>query len=115
VGYEPDSVHGTVHTAAFNHIKGTQVGKALKVENPYTAFHVYAVEWFETHINFFIDDKLYFTFKNNKKGVEEWPFDQNFHLLLNVAVGGNWGGKNGIDDTIFPTVMKVDYVRVFQK
>ncbi|MEJ5993876.1 family 16 glycosylhydrolase [Pedobacter sp. Du54] len=115
VGYEPDSVHGTVHTSAFNHTKATQVGKALKVENPYTAYHVYAIEWFETHIDFFIDGQLYFTFRNSKKGFEEWPFDQNFHLLLNVAVGGNWGGKNGIDDTIFPATMKVDYVRVFQR
>jgi len=115
VGYEPDSVYGTVHTLSFNHTKGTQVGKVLKVENPYTAYHVYAMEWFETHINLFIDGKLFFTFKNTKKGVEEWPFDQNFHVLLNVAVGGNWGGKNGIDESIFPGTMKIDYVRVFQR
>ena len=115
VGYNPDSVHGTVHTLAFNHTKGTQVGEALVVEDPYTAYHIYAIEWYETHIDFFIDEKRYFTFRNSKKGVEDWPFDQNFHLLLNVAVGGNWGGKNGVDDSIFPAAMKVDYVRVFQK
>ena len=115
VGYNPDSIHGTVHTLTFNHTKGTQVGEALIVENPYTTFHIYAVEWHETHIDFFIDEKRYFTFKNSNKGVEDWPFDQNFHLLLNVAVGGNWGGKYGIDESIFPTAMKVDYVRVFQK
>ncbi len=115
VGYEPDSVYGTVHTVAFNHTKGTQVGKGLSVESLYTAYHIYAVEWFESHIDFFIDGQLYFTFKNSKKGVDEWPFDQNFHLLLNVTVGGNWGGKKGIDDSIFPGTMKVDYVRVFQR
>ncbi len=114
VGYAPDSVHGTVHTQSFNHNKGTQVGKALKVVDLYADYHIYAIEWQESHIDFFIDDKLYFRFKNSKKGVDEWPFDQNFHLLLNVAVGGNWGGKNGIDDSIFPGTMKVDYVRVFQ-
>ncbi|MGF1922695.1 MAG: family 16 glycosylhydrolase [Bacteroidia bacterium] len=115
VGYEPDSVYGTVHTLKFNHTKGTQVGKALKVEDPYSAYHVYAMEWFEDRIDLFIDDQLFFTFKNTKKGVDEWPFDQNFHLLLNVAVGGNWGGKNGVDDLIFPATMKVDYVRAFQR
>ena len=115
VGYNPDSVHGTVHTFAFNHTKGTQVGEALTVEDPYTAYHVYAIEWYETHIDFFIDEKRYFTFQNSKKGFEDWSFDQNFHLLLNVAVGGNWGGKNGVDDSIFPAAMKVDYVRMFQK
>ncbi len=115
VGYDPDLVHGTVHTLSFNHTKGTQVGKALKLENPYTAYHVYAMEWFEDRIDLFIDGNLYFTFKNSSKGADEWPFDQQFHLLLNVAVGGNWGGKEGIDDSIFPATMKVDYVRVFQK
>ncbi|WP_231458606.1 family 16 glycosylhydrolase [Pedobacter sp. Leaf132] len=115
VGYEPDSVHGTVHTEHFNHIKNTQVGKALKVANPYTEYHVYAVEWFKDRIDFYIDDQKYLTFKNTGKGANDWPFDQNFHLILNLAVGGGWGGKKGVDDTIFPATMKVDYVRVYQK
>jgi beta-glucanase (GH16 family) len=42
-------------------------------------------------------------------------FDQPFHLLLNVAVGGNWGGAKGIDESVFPATMKIDYVRIFQK
>lgn len=115
VGYEPDSVYGTVHTQSFNHSINTQVGKGLKVANPYTAYHVYAMEWYKDRIDFFIDDQLYFSFKNSGKGSAEWPFDQDHHLLLNVAVGGNWGGKMGIDESIFPTALKVDYVRVFQK
>lgn len=115
VGYEPDSLYGTVHTLNFNHTKGTQVGKGLKMENLYADYHVYAMEWFEDRIDLFVDDQPYFSFKNSKKGLEEWPFDQPFHILLNVAVGGNWGGKKGIDDTVFPGSMIVDYVRVFQK
>lgn len=115
VGYEPDSVYGTVHTMAFNHTKGTQLGSALRVENPYTAYHIYAVEWFESHIDFYIDGSKFFTFKNSKKGPDEWPFDQTFHVLLNLAVGGNWGGKKGIDESVFPATMKIDYVRVFQR
>jgi glycerophosphoryl diester phosphodiesterase len=115
VGYEPDSIHGTVHTSAFNHTIGTQKGKAIKVDELYTKFHIYAMEWFEGHIDLYVDGNLYFTFKNSKKNSEEWPFDQNFHLLMNLAVGGNWGGKMGIDDSVFPATMKVDYVRVFQK
>jgi len=54
-------------------------------------------------------------FKINKgNGYKSWPFDKRFHLLLNVAVGGNWGGQKGIDETIFPRSMVVDYVRVYQ-
>jgi len=44
-----------------------------------------------------------------------WHFDKRFHLLLNVAVGGNWGGKMGVDDSVFPQQMLVDYVRVYKK
>ncbi|MES2417647.1 MAG: family 16 glycosylhydrolase [Bacteroidota bacterium] len=115
VGYEPDSVYGTVHTNAFNHKIGTQVGRALSVANLYTTYHVYAIEWFESHIDFFIDGKCYFTFKNSGKNSGEWPFDQDFHLLTNIAVGGNWGGKKGIDESVFPATMKIDYVRVFRR
>lgn len=115
VGFDADTIHGTVHTKSFNHTIGTQVGKQIKLVDPYTTYHVYAMEWFEDHIDIFVDDQKYFTFKNSGKGIDEWPFDQNYHLLLNVAVGGNWGGQKGIDETIFPKTMKVDYVRVFQK
>lgn len=115
VGYEADTVHATVHTEAYNHTIGTQVGKTLKVADLYTKFHVYAVEWSAKQMDFYVDDQLYFTFKNDGKGIASWPFDQNFHLLLNVAVGGNWGGKMGVDDAIFPAAMKVDYVRIYQK
>ncbi|MCX2573757.1 glycerophosphodiester phosphodiesterase family protein [Pedobacter sandarakinus] len=114
VGYEPDSVYGTVHTEKFNHVIHTQVGKAVKI-NPYDAYHVYAVEWFEDRMDFFVDDQKYLSFKNTGKGPADWPFDQQFHIILNVAVGGGWGGKKGVDDAIFPATMKVDYVRVYQK
>lgn len=115
VGYSPDTVHGTVHTQSFNHSIGTQVGKAIKVDELGAQYHVYALEWYEDRIDLFVDDVKYFTFKNSGKGVDEWPFDQKYHILLNLAVGGNWGGKFGIDERIFPATYKVDYVRVFQK
>ena len=114
VGYQPDSVHGTVHTKAFNHTMGTQKGKGLKFDDLSKAFHVYAIEWSKDKIDFFVDDQHYLTFSNTGKGVDEWPFDQPFHLILNVAVGGGWGGKMGIDPSVYPQQMQVDYVRVYQ-
>ncbi|MGQ1889825.1 glycoside hydrolase family 16 protein [Thermophagus sp. OGC60D27] len=114
VGYEPDSIYTTVHTKAFNHTLGTQVGKATYVSDSENGFHLYAIEWDAKKIDFFIDDEKVFTFHNSGNGPEEWPFDKRFHLLLNVAVGGNWGGLHGVDDDIFPVEMKVDYVRVYQ-
>ncbi len=114
VGYEPDSIYTTVHTAAFNHTKGTQVGSATWTPNCEEEFQIYSIEWYPEKIDFFINKQKVFTFSNSGKGSEEWPFDKRFHLLLNVAVGGNWGGVHGVDDSIFPQTMKVDYVRVYQ-
>ena len=78
-------------------------------------FYLYAIEWFEDRIDFYIDQNKVFTFTNSGKGSEEWPFDKRFHLILNVAVGGNWGGAQGIDESIFPAAMLIDYVRVYKR
>jgi beta-glucanase (GH16 family) len=113
VGYDEGNVHGTVHTEAFNHKKGTEKGKVYKVENP-DQFHIYAINWTPDKIEFFVDGNLYNTFLNNGKGSAYWPYDQEYHLLLNVAVGGDWGGREGVDDTIWPVRMEIDYVRVYE-
>lgn len=115
VGFTPDSVYGSVHTKKFNHVLGTQTTKGYRVVNPYSAFHNYTIIWDRAKIDFYVDNTHYLTFKNTGNGSEEWPFDERFHLLLNVAVGGGWGGLKGIDDSVFPQSMVVDYIRVYQK
>ena len=115
VGYQPDTVYGTVHTKAFNHSIGTHKTGSFFIPTPYTEFHDYGIEWDQDKIDFLYDGKKYFSFKNTKKNFQEWPYDKRFHLILNMAIGGNWGGKYGIDSDIFPAKMEVDYVRVFQK
>jgi beta-glucanase (GH16 family) len=114
VGYWPDSVLSTVHTKAYNGMIGTQKTKGLHVEDLSTAFHVYTAEWTADGIWFYMDGKEINYFKNDKTDFKSWPFDKTFHLMMNVAVGGNWGGKFGVDDNIFPQKMEVDYVRVYQ-
>ncbi|MDH5621704.1 MAG: family 16 glycosylhydrolase, partial [Gammaproteobacteria bacterium] len=77
--------------------------------------HVYAMEWTPERIDIFVDDALYFTYINENSDWRVWPYDQPFHLVLNVAVGGWWGRSGGgIDDEIFPQTMKVDYARIYQ-
>lgn len=114
VGYMPDSVFGTVHTERFNHVAGTQVGRSVASTSLSTDFHEYSVEWDAEKIDFFFDGQRYLTFRNRHEGFAAWPFDQKFHLILNIAVGGNWGGQKGIDPAIWPQQMTVDYVRVYQ-
>jgi beta-glucanase (GH16 family) len=119
VGFDPDVVHGTVHTKAYNHMLGTQRGGNIRVSTARTEFHVYAIEWTPEEIRWFVDDSLYYRFPNERLSNRnadwrQWPFDQPFHLILNIAVGGTWGGMQGIDSTAFPARMLVDYVRVYQ-
>ena len=115
VGYRPDIVLGTVHTEAFNHMKNTHKGNETAIIDPYNSFHTYAIEWDAHKIVFFLDEVKYFQFDNVHKTEAEWPFDKPFFFILNTAIGGDLGGKKGIDDTIFPAVFEIDYVRVFQK
>jgi beta-glucanase (GH16 family) len=114
VGYDPGTVHGTVHTDAFNHTKGTQKGKTKPIPDFSDEFHVYAIDWQEDKIDFYIDNGHYHTFTNTGQGSEEWPFDHPFHIILNIAVGGDWGGAKGVDPNIWPQRMEVDYVRVYK-
>ena len=114
VGFNPDSIHGTVHTEAYNHMHGTQKGGALLGNDYESEFHVYGIEWTAESIDFLVDGKKYFQFKNESDSSSEWPFDQEFYLILNTAVGGFWGGREGIDDSIFPQQLIIDYVRVYQ-
>ena len=115
VGFDPDTIHANIHTMAYNHVKRTNKGAEIKVEAPYKSFHIYAVEWFEDHIDFYVDDQKYFSFKNEGNGYETWPFDKPHYLILNIAVGGAWGGRYGIDQSIFPQKMLVDYVRYYER
>lgn len=115
VGFNPDSIHANVHTAAFNHVDGTGKGASTFVADPQAAFHTYAIEWSEDRIDFFVDDEKYFTFENTGGGPAEWPFDRPQYLILNAAVGGSWGGTEGIDDRIFPQQYRIDYVRVYKR
>ena len=114
VGYMPDSVFGSVHTKRFNHVQGTQVTGGVQSTTLSTDFHEYSIEWSAEKIDFFFDGGKYLTFQNTREGPDAWPFDRNFHLILNMAVGGNWGGKKGVDPSIWPQQMLVDYVRVYQ-
>ncbi len=112
VGLAKDTVLGTIHCGAFNGMLHTQKGKSIVVPNVEENFHDYILEWNEEKIEIFVDDQKFFEFPKSEKW-EEWPFFRDFHLVLNIAIGGTLGGK--VDDSIFPRQMEVDYIRVYQK
>ena len=80
----------------YNHIDGTQqTGSVSNID--IEEFHVYRIDWDENSIKWYIDDILFYEFNNNQSGSDSWPFDQPFYLILNLAIGGTWGGYCGID------------------
>lgn len=111
VGHEPTRVYGTVHTLAYNHKIGTSSGSSKVVSDPSANWHVYSLEWGPDSLFIGVDGERYHRF-GNERTWETWPFDQSFHLLLNFAVGGEWGGAQGVDSTIYPQEFRVDWVRV---
>ncbi|NNE98170.1 MAG: glycoside hydrolase family 16 protein [Pyrinomonadaceae bacterium] len=115
VGFDPNVVLGTVHTEAFNYENGTERSGKIKIKDPHREYHDYAIEWTPGKIEFAVDGAVYYRFRNAKRSYAEWPFDQKFHLKINTAVGGTWGGRKGIDVGSFPLRMYIDYVRVYQK
>jgi len=115
VGFHQGYIHGSIHCKKYYHVIGTQKTDTVYVPDCSLAFHVYSLEWDKETVKVAVDDKVFFTFANEHKGYEYWPFDNKMHLILNIAVGGNWGGQKGVDDTTLPWKMEVDYVRVYQK
>lgn len=114
VGYDQDNVHFTTHTESYYFKINTQKSATRKIPGVSTAFHLYRVDWTPYAIRGYFDDVKVFEFVNEGKTYKEWPFDKRFHLLLNIAVGGDWGGAQGIDDSIFPQKLTVDYVRYYK-
>lgn len=115
VGHNPGVVHGTVHTTSYNHTRGTERGGSKRVADACGAFHRYQVFWTPEGIEFRVDDVGYYVFRNDGRGDRAtWPFDQPFYAILNLAVGGDWGGAQGVDRRAFPQALEVDYIRVFQ-
>ncbi len=112
IGKEPQIVHGTIHGPGYSGANG--------IGAPYTSdtdfaddFHVYAVDWDPDVIRWYVDGNLYNTLSRNDIHGNDWVFDHDFFILLNVAVGGGWPGYPD-ETTVFPQTMLVDYVRVYQ-
>ncbi len=114
VGFDPGVIHANIHTKAYNHVQKTGKGSSTRIPDASETFHVYAIEWSSTHLHFYVDDIRYFTYANDSTGPAAWPFDRDHYLILNLAIGGAWGGQKGVDADAFPQRLEVDYVRVYQ-
>ena len=111
VGHDPNRVHANAHYGIDG--KHRSNGGKLETNAPYDDFHVYAIDWYPDRIDFFFDKTLYYSFPvdNAGEGADN-PFRKPHYLLINLALGGNWGGE--IDDSIFPQKYLIDYVRIYE-
>ena len=118
VSCTPHKVHFTVHSKAHNHTTGTHKNSGpIDLPTIESEFHTYGFIWSQQKIEFYLDEptNIQFTVLRPEKATQEnWPFDQPFHFLLNIAVGGSWGGLQGVENKAFPSTMEIDYVRVYQ-
>ena len=114
VGYDQNNIHFTVHNSAYNFMRGNQKTATKIIPSASDDFHIYRVDWTPYSIKGFIDGEPYFEYVNANNGYTSWPYDKKFFLILNIAVGGDWGGVQGVDNTIFPATMMIDYVKYYK-
>ena len=117
VGFEKNRVYAAVHTS---HTLESQekVSGFKDIDDVEDNFHIYGINWTDHKVDFYIDspENIYLSFvPEEKTSIGHWPFDKKLYLILNVAVGGDWAGMQGVDDNIFPQETEFDYVRIFTK
>lgn len=120
VGYEVDDetgdgiAHVTVHTPAYYFKINNQISNTKDIVDIADEYHTYSVVWTPTEVQGFVDGEHYYTYDKNADE-REWPFSEPQNIILNLAMGGGWGGAQGMDTTISSQKFLIDYVRVYQK
>jgi beta-glucanase (GH16 family) len=116
VGYMPNIAHAVLHYQAKNAMRSNQPEATRTIPTMATEFHVYTAVWTPEGISLYTDGEQTLSVPNdNKCRDESWPYYKPFNVKINLAIGGSWGGKEGIDGAIFPADYEIDYVRVYQR
>jgi hypothetical protein len=116
VGYFPDAIHANLHNWDENaENKRHSFGNYITKEKPYEDFHIYWMEWTPDLVEIYYDAKRIVSYCPDPEKPERFPYNKPYYFLMNLAIGGSWGGVKGIDDSIFPCRFEVDFVRIYQK
>jgi beta-glucanase (GH16 family) len=111
VGADPKKIHFSLHTDKYNWMRKEQRTKVVELADP-TGFHTYGLNWTPRFIDFYLDGKSVYRVEKTENTIEAWPFDDQFYIILNLAIGGMMGGP--IDDHVFPCRYRIKSVRVYQ-
>ena len=116
VGYDSCKILGTIHTKAYNHTINTQKSDSVVISTAHQDFHTYSLNWTDSILEWYVDSNLYNSIiRKSTDREEQWPFDKPFHLIINQAVGGDWGGRMGVDTSSFPENLIIDRVKLYNK
>ena len=115
VGGHANYVSSSLHANAHVHSNNTQVTHEMYLDGAEDDFHTYAILWTAQNITTYVDGKIQLSYDNRGLGRNDWPYEDPFYVIFNLAWGGTWGGTYGIDESALPCTMEVDYIRVFQK
>jgi len=121
IGTEPHVVYGIAHSLAYPPDTSTGYYSTLDVPDNNTIFHDYGVNWTPTNLAFTVDGKPYFSIdKQPGADYHSWPYDQRYHLILNLALGGSWGGTDtaqfpgdGVDTNALPAAVQVQSINYY--
>lgn len=107
----------SLHSNNYNFYRENKFNKSINLGNAILDFNIYSIEWTESFISFSVNDIIYYTAyksdcRNSSK--KEWPFDAPFNIIINLAVGGHYAGKFGIDVDKWPQEFIIDYIYVYQ-
>lgn len=113
VGYDPKNFHFSLHCQDFNWQRPQQRTKVVGVDDP-NKFHKFGLDWRPESIVFYLDGKEAYRVARDVDTFNAWPFRDPFYIILNLAIGGSWGGSKGVDPKIFPSQYIVKYVKIYQ-
>ena len=121
VGYDPGTIFAATHTKKFNHQSPNgNPSPSKKLIDPENQFYEYEMIWLPGEIRMLVEGNQYGVFRyvpqfnQDEPHQDVFPFHEDFYFIINLAIGGSWGGVQGIDNTIFPTTLEVDYLRMYQ-
>jgi len=114
VGADQNEIVGSAHSLAYNPSNGNTRYATTVIPTANTAYHTYTLINDPEYLSYQIDGVEYYRVVNDHTSYKSWPYDQSFYLLLNLAIGGDWGGYKGVDTSSMPWSFSIDYVRVYQ-
>jgi beta-glucanase (GH16 family) len=114
VGYESELVWFSAHSESGKADPNRHHTSSITIKDTSTEFHIYSMDWTPDYIIGYVDGVEYFSLYKNKIDPKYWHFDDGMFLIINLAVGGSWGGYEGVDKAGYPQSILVDYVRVYE-